>query len=171
MALGSASTAALDIRAGRNADEIFKNLTIKMAQYGFNRMIYGATRFYRNANTFKITPPKARSKIQDRPDAQKLTAKDQKFPKGDGYDFGNPDDFIVLHNHTNGYFERYVSNKIFVSSPSFVWALNNIGEHPFLYRDKEALGNSKDATVLHQLNEKMGILRVIPSALAQLIAV
>ena len=38
MALGSASTAALDIRAGRNADEIFKNLTIKMAQNGFNRM-------------------------------------------------------------------------------------------------------------------------------------
>lgn len=45
MALGSASTAALDIRAGRNADEIFKNLTIKMAQYGFNRMTYGATDF------------------------------------------------------------------------------------------------------------------------------
>ena len=81
--------------------------------------------------------------------------KDQKFPQGDGYDFGNPDDFIVLHNHTNGYFERYVTNKIFVSSPSFVWALNNIGEHPFLYRDKEALGNSKDAAVLHQLNENM----------------
>ena len=158
MALGSASTAALDIRAGRNSDEIFRNLTIKMAQYGFNRMIYGATRFYRNANTFKIPPPKARSKIHDKPDAQKVNVKDQKFPQGDGYDFGNPDDFIVLHNHTNGYFERYVTNKIFVSSPSFVWALNNIGEHPFLYRDKEALGNSKDAAVLHQLNEKYGVL-------------
>jgi len=53
MALGSASTAALDIRFGRNADEIFKNLTIKMVEYGFNRMIYGATRFYRNTTPLK----------------------------------------------------------------------------------------------------------------------
>jgi len=52
-------------------------------------MIYGATRFYLNANTFKITPPKACFKIHDRSDAQKLNAKDQKFPQWDGYDFGN----------------------------------------------------------------------------------
>ena len=95
-------------------------------------MIYGATRFYRNANTFKIPPPEARSKIHDKPDAQKVNVKGQKFPQGDGYDFGNPDDFIVLHKHTNGYFEIHVTNKIFVSSPTFVWAFNNIGEHPFL---------------------------------------
>lgn len=74
-------------------------------------MIYGATRFYRNANTFKIPPPEARSKIHDKPDAQKVNVKGQKFPQGDGYDFGNPDDFIVLHNHTNGYFEIYVTKK------------------------------------------------------------
>jgi len=47
-------------------------------------MIYGATRFYRNANTFKIPPPEARSKIHDKPDAQKVNVKGQKFPQGDG---------------------------------------------------------------------------------------
>jgi len=34
MALGSANTAALDIRAGRNADEIFKILQLKWPNTG-----------------------------------------------------------------------------------------------------------------------------------------
>ena len=44
-------------------------------------------------------------------------------PKG----FGNPDDFIVLTNHSNDYIEKFVKTGLFLNAPLVKWAVENEG--------------------------------------------
>lgn len=63
----------------------------KMAEYGFDRLIYGFTR-YRTPNSL-----------------------------------GNPEDFIILTNHSPDYTDRFLLDGLYRDAPMVHWALNNDG--------------------------------------------
>lgn len=65
--------------------------TSKMAEYGFDRLIYGFTR-YRTTTSL-----------------------------------GDPEDFIILTNHTRAYTDEFLGNGLYMHAPMVRWALNNDG--------------------------------------------
>ena len=65
--------------------------TAKMAEYGFDRLLYGFTR-YRTQTSF-----------------------------------GDPEDFIILSNHSPAYVEGFVHGGLYAHAPMLHWALENEG--------------------------------------------
>lgn len=72
-------------------EELWNLHTQYMADYGFDRLIYGYTR-YRTATSL-----------------------------------GNPDDFVVLTNHSNDYTDVFIGEGLYFHAPMVRWALENDG--------------------------------------------
>jgi len=72
-------------------EELWNLHTQYMADYGFDRLIYGYTR-YRTATSL-----------------------------------GNPDDFVILTNHSNDYTDVFIGEGLYFHAPMVRWALENDG--------------------------------------------
>ncbi len=72
-------------------EELWNLHTQYMAKYGFDRLIYGYTR-YRTATSL-----------------------------------GNPDDFVMLTNHSNEYTDVFIGEGLYFHAPMVRWALENDG--------------------------------------------
>ncbi|WP_300550903.1 LuxR family transcriptional regulator [Roseovarius sp.] len=72
-------------------EELWGLHTQYMAEYGFDRLIYGYTR-YRTATSL-----------------------------------GNPDDFVILTNHSNEYTDVFIGEGLYFHAPMVRWALENDG--------------------------------------------
>ncbi|GHF58681.1 LuxR family transcriptional regulator [Seohaeicola zhoushanensis] len=72
-------------------EDLWSAHTQKMAEYGFDRLIYGFTRF-RTQNSL-----------------------------------GDPEDFIILSNHTPEYVDTFVHGGLYAHAPMLRWALENEG--------------------------------------------
>lgn len=72
-------------------EELWRELTGRMAGFGFDRLIYGVTRFR--------TPTS----------------------------LGDPDDFILLSNHSPEYMEVYIGEGLYAHAPMVQWALDHDG--------------------------------------------
>ncbi|SLN11098.1 Transcriptional activator protein EsaR [Roseovarius gaetbuli] len=72
-------------------EELWSIHTQYMADYGFDRLIYGYTR-YRTATSL-----------------------------------GNPDDFVILTNHSNEYTDVFIGEGLYFQAPMVRWALENEG--------------------------------------------
>lgn len=75
----------------QSMEELWDMHCRKMATYGFDRLLYGFTR-YRN-----------------------------------GASLGDPEDFVILTNHTTSYAETFVSEGLYFHAPMVRWALDNEG--------------------------------------------
>lgn len=93
-----------------------------MAQYGFDRLLYGFTRF-RTSNSF-----------------------------------GNPNDLIILTNHTDKYAEAYVARGLFRYAPMTRWALCNTGACSWRWITDNWQYLSKKEHDVVALNRKHGVL-------------
>lgn len=75
----------------RSIEELWEMHCNKMAAYGFDRLIYGFTR-YRTENSL-----------------------------------GNPEDFVVLSNHSSDYTDRFFGDGLYFHAPMTQWAIHNTG--------------------------------------------
>jgi LuxR family transcriptional regulator len=81
----------LEISNAASVEQVWALLCDRMAYYGFDRLIYGFTRF--------MTPTS----------------------------FGDPNDFVVLTNHSPEYRKGFVEDGLYRSAPMVRWALENEG--------------------------------------------
>ena len=72
-------------------EELWELHTEKMAEFGFDRLIYGFTRY--------------------------LTE----------HSMGDPEDFVLLTNHSSAYTETFLGKKLYLHAPMVRWALENDG--------------------------------------------
>ncbi len=95
----------------------------KMAEYGFDRLIYGFTR-YRTETSL-----------------------------------GDPDDFIILTNHSQEYVDGFLHSGLYSHAPMLRWALEHEGAGSWRLihqmRDSETL--SADERRVYEFNAKMGV--------------
>ncbi len=75
----------------KTLEELWATHTAKMAEYGFDRVIYGFTR-YRTETSL-----------------------------------GDPEDFVILSNHTPEYVQGFVQAGLYFHAPMLRWALENEG--------------------------------------------
>ena len=75
----------------QSMEELWDMHCKKMAEYGFDRLLYGFTR-YRTSRSL-----------------------------------GDPEDFIVLSNHTSGYTEVFMGEGLYFHGPMVKWVLDNEG--------------------------------------------
>ena len=75
----------------KSLEELWSAHTEKMAEYGFDRLIYGFTR-YRTETSL-----------------------------------GDPEDFIILTNHTKAYTEGFLDSGLYFHAPMLHWALEHEG--------------------------------------------
>jgi len=75
----------------RSIEELWDMHCPKMASYGFDRLIYGFTR-YRTENSL-----------------------------------GNPEDFVVLSNHSPAYTDVFFNERLYFHAPMTQWAIQNEG--------------------------------------------
>jgi LuxR family transcriptional regulator len=75
----------------QSMEELWDKHTEKMAEYGFDRLIYGLTR-YRTSSSL-----------------------------------GDPEDMIILSNHSQEYLDMFIGQKRYVDAPMVRWALTHEG--------------------------------------------
>ncbi|SLN18031.1 Transcriptional activator protein LuxR [Pseudoruegeria aquimaris] len=94
-----------------------------MAEYGFDRLIYGYTRF-RTAHSF-----------------------------------GDPQDLLVLSNHSQEYLEEFVHNGMYFHAPMVRWAMENNGACSWSWMEKTAMqgGLTDQEMRVIGFNQKMGV--------------
>lgn len=73
--------------------------------------------------------------------------------------FGNPDDFIVLTNHTSEYIDDFVKTGLFLDAPMVKWSVENEGWTSWsIMRDKAENGELSDKEMnVMQFNLKHGV--------------
>ena len=81
----------IELTNSLSVEDLWSHHCEKMADYGFDRLIYGFTRF--------------------------MTATS----------FGDPNDFVVLSNHTPAYRKGFVEDGLYRDAPMVRWALENEG--------------------------------------------
>lgn len=79
------------VSSAQTLEELWTAHTEKMASYGFDRLIYGFTR-YRTETSL-----------------------------------GDPEDFVVLTNHSNAYVDGFLHGGLYFHAPMLHWALQNEG--------------------------------------------
>lgn len=79
------------LTTAKSLEELWSAHTEQMAGYGFNRLLYGCTR-YRN-----------------------------------GRSLGDPEDFIILSNHSPAYHDGFMKTGLYFHAPMLNWALENEG--------------------------------------------
>lgn len=106
-----------------SVDEIWDLNLRRMAGYGFDRLIYGATR-YRTATSL-----------------------------------GDPDDFIILTNHSQDYTDRFIGEGMYFHAPILHWALQNDGACSWsLLREMARTGTiTADERKVMEFNQSHGV--------------
>jgi LuxR family transcriptional regulator len=80
-----------ELTAAPSAELLWTKHCAKMAEYGFDRIIYGFSHF--------MSPTS----------------------------MGDPDDFVLLTNHTPEYMKLFIDTGLYREAPMARWALNNVG--------------------------------------------
>lgn len=107
----------------QSIEELWQLHCAKMADYGFDRLIYGFTR-YRTATSL-----------------------------------GDPEDFVVLSNHTAEYIENFIGKGLYFHAPMVRWALEHEGASSWsLIADMQASGTltASERSVI-EFNHKHGV--------------
>lgn len=107
----------------QSMEELWDAHTVKMAEYGFDRLIYGFTR-YRTSSSL-----------------------------------GDPEDMIILSNHTKEYLDMFMGQKRYVDAPMVRWALTHEGAGSWeMIRQMMASETITDQELqVHELNQKLGV--------------
>lgn len=79
------------LTTAQSIEELWTMHTRRMASYGFDRLLYGFTR-YRSGDSL-----------------------------------GDPDDFVILTNHSDSYTQGFIGRELYKNAPMTKWALNNEG--------------------------------------------
>lgn len=79
------------VSSAQTLEELWTAHTEKMASYGFDRLIYGFTRYLTETS------------------------------------FGDPEDFVILTNHSNEYVDGFLHNGLYFHAPMLHWALEQEG--------------------------------------------
>ena len=104
-------------------EELWEGHTAKMADYGFDRLIYGYTR-YRSATSL-----------------------------------GDPEDFVILTNHSKGYTDVFLGQNKFFHGPMVRWAQDHEGAGSWrMVQDMAASGTmTADEIKMVEFNQRMGV--------------
>ena len=105
-------------------EELWAAHTEQMRKYGFDRLLYGFTR-YRTENSL-----------------------------------GDPEDFVILSNHSSEYVNGFVHNGLYFHAPMLQWALENQGAGSWNLIGQMMAPNgqlSPEAARVYEFNQKMGV--------------
>lgn len=100
----------LKLLSAKSVEATWTVLIEEMEQFGFDRLLYGMTRFRTKAS------------------------------------LGNPADMLILSNHPDEYVRAFVTERLFVSAPMAIWAVENDGAMPWSY-----VAQIEDALTTEQL--------------------
>ena len=84
-------TALLRLLSAKSVESAWAILVVEMERFGFDRLLYGMTRFRTEAS------------------------------------LGNPQDMLILSNHPDEYVRSFVNERMFISAPMAMWAVENDG--------------------------------------------
>lgn len=85
------NSALLRLLCAKSVESAWAILTVEMEHFGFDRLIYGMTRFRTAAS------------------------------------LGDPADMLILSNHPDQYVREFVDERMFISAPMAMWAVENEG--------------------------------------------
>lgn len=111
------------ITAARSVEEVWSLHVTKMAEYGFDRLIYGYTRF-RCGNSL-----------------------------------GDPDDLLILSNHSTEYLDRFMGDRLFMHGPMVRWTLENEGACSWRWLQEQAEAGllSDEEMAVTEFNRSMDV--------------
>lgn len=112
-----------DMTNAGTLEELWTMHVNKMAEYGFDRLIYGYTNF--------------------RVD----------------YNLGDPEDFVILSNHSREYLDPFFGERMFLHGPMIKWALNNVGACSWRLMSELAAsdGLTKEQADVLEFNASQGV--------------
>jgi len=112
------------ITRATSLEELWSAHTREMARYGFDRLIYGYTR-YRTETSL-----------------------------------GDPDDFVVLSNHSKEYIDGFMHDGLYFHAPMLHWALKNEGAASWkmLGQMMESRTISPEEQMVYEFNQRMGVV-------------
>ncbi len=115
------NSALLRLVSAKSIEQAWAILTVEMERFGFDRLLYGMTRFRTEAS------------------------------------LGNPNDMLILSNHPDAYLHSFVNDRMFVSAPMAMWAIEHDGAMSWsLVADMESTLTPDQKKVL-ELNKKFNV--------------
>jgi len=114
--------ALLKLLSAQSVETAWSILTDEMAEFGFDRLLYGMTRFRTKGS------------------------------------LGNPADMLILSNHPDEYVRAFVTERMFVSAPMAVWAVENDGAMPWSYVAQIEDTLTPDQLKVLELNKNFDVL-------------
>lgn len=111
------------VTRAKSLEELWAAHTEKMGEYGFDRLMYGYTR-YRTETSL-----------------------------------GDPDDFLILTNHSAEYVEGFMRSGLYFHAPMLHWALNNEGAASWrmISQMMESQTITANEQRVYEFNRKMGL--------------
>jgi len=111
------------VSSAQSLEELWTAHTEQMGEYGFDRLLYGFTRFL---------------------------AKNS---------FGDPEDFLVLTNHSNEYVEGFINSGLFFHAPMTRWARENEGAASWqlITQMMESKTLTAEERRVYDFNARMGV--------------
>ncbi len=108
----------------QSLEELWSAHTEKMNEYGFDRLIYGFTRYKTETS------------------------------------LGDPEDFIILTNHTKEYVETFLDGGLYYHAPMLHWALEHEGAGSWQLLRQMVLGQTltPQERRVYDYNAKMGVV-------------
>lgn len=111
------------VAAARSLEELWAAHVEQMAEYGFDRMIYGST-VYRTETSL-----------------------------------GDPDDFIILSNHSKDYIDGFLHGGLYHHAPMLQWALSHEGSASWrlIARMLDSETMTPNERRVYEFNRRMGV--------------
>lgn len=116
------NSALLRLLSAKTVESAWAILTVEMERFGFDRLLYGMTRFRTEAS------------------------------------LGNPADMLILSNHPDDYVQEFVDQRMFVSAPMAMWAVENEGAMSWSIVSEMAGKLTPNQLKVLDLNKRFGVL-------------
>lgn len=116
------NSALLRLLSARSVESAWAILTVEMERFGFDRLLYGMTRFRTEAS------------------------------------LGDPADMLILSNHPDQYVHEFVGERMFVSAPMAIWAVENDGAMSWSIVAEMGSQLTPDQLKVLELNKRFDVL-------------
>ena len=112
----------LRLLSARSVEAAWAIFTVEMERFGFDRVLYGMTRFRTEAS------------------------------------LGDPKDMLILSNHSDRYVRKFVDDRMFVSAPMAIWAIENDGAMSWSFVATMETKLTAAQLKVMELNKNFGVL-------------